>query len=64
MAEWTTKDVAQRRGCHQSTVSRVAGKHAVGRRVGQTGIRLFTAAEVRRLCALIHDRPGRPKQKK
>lgn len=58
----TTTNVSEMRGCHTSSVCRIANKRGIGKKLGHAWF--FTPAEAKRICKLIHDGPGRPKTRK
>lgn len=55
---FTTADVAAKRGCSSSTVRRAAAAHGIGLKVGRDWI--FGQSDVDQLCAVIRDEPGNP----
>jgi hypothetical protein len=55
---FTTADVARSRGCHPSSVARVASSSGIGRKAGRDWI--FTAEEAAALEKLIRDEAGNP----
>lgn len=54
----TTADVARSRGCHPSSVARVATSSGIGRKAGRDWI--FTPEEAAALAKLIRDEAGNP----
>lgn len=58
----STKELADRKGCHTSTVTKLCKKHGLGRRIGKGFV--FNGTETKTLLKMIQDGPGRPKRRK
>lgn len=58
MTLYNTRTAAEKIGCSQATVSRVARRYEIGERVGPNVV--FTDSDLKKIAENCHEGPGNP----